>query len=54
MFPVEKNTCEHTVMSTKAEERQLRGAGTDALQVVSLQGILYHSAAANTTQGKPW
>lgn len=28
--PVEENACEQAAMSTKAEARQLRGAGTDA------------------------
>lgn len=28
--PVEENACEQAAVSTKAEERQLRGAGTDA------------------------
>ena len=36
MFPVKESACEHTAMSTKAEDRQLRWAGTDALQVVCL------------------
>lgn len=35
-FPVEENACKEAAMSTKAEERQLRGAGTEALQVVCL------------------
>ncbi len=34
--PVEENACEQAAMSTKAEERQLRGAGTEAEQVVCL------------------